>query len=318
MPDELEIIETILKSAAKLPRGYSKMGDDVAAMPASVGKLVMKVDMLVQSTDVPRGMSFRQAARKSIAMCVSDFAAKGVSPDSYMVSLGLSRRTTSKQVHELAYGFRDASREWGVRMLGGDTNEAGELVIDCAMVGFARRLVGRGGAKGGQVLVTTGTFGYPPAGLAILEGASSRRGFSQSALRSVLLPTPNLRLGLALAPYWTSVMDSSDGLARSLHSLAAASSVGFEVRTLPAADGLDEFAEVNGLSVKGLVLAGGEEYLLVGTMKKSKLQDAQEAAHKCGASIVEIGNANGRVGEVVLRSEGKSERIKDVGWTHLG
>ena len=108
----------------RLPRGYSKIGDDVAVVPLGVGKLVLKVDMLVEHTDVPRGMTSRQAARKAVAMCVSDFAAKGVKPDSFMVSLGLRQGVTQEEVGGLALGFRDAEKEWEVRMVGGDTNES--------------------------------------------------------------------------------------------------------------------------------------------------------------------------------------------------
>ena len=294
------------------------MGDDVAELPSRGSRLVMKVDMLVESTDVPRGMSFRQAARKAVAMCVSDFAAKGVKPDSYMVSVGLSRRTSARQVKDLALGLRDASEEWGLKLVGGDTNEAGELVVDCAMVGFGRRMVGRGGAKDGDVVVTSGLFGYPPSGLKILEGARARGAFRKAALRSVLEPTPDLRLGLELGPYWTSAIDSSDGLGRCLHELARASGVGIQVQTLPAAEGLEEFAAANRMSAKDLVLAGGEEYLIVGTVKRRSLAAAKEAASRCGGEVIEIGRVGGRKGTVVLRSGGRERPIPDVGWTHLG
>ena len=83
------VIDTILRRAGRLPGGYAAIGDDVALIPAGKGRLVAKVDMLVEHTDVPPGMTYRQAARKAVAMCVSDFAAKGVKPDSFMVSLGL-------------------------------------------------------------------------------------------------------------------------------------------------------------------------------------------------------------------------------------
>lgn len=280
--------------------------------------MVLKVDMLVGSTDVPRGMTFRQAARKAVAMCVSDFAAKGVKPDSYMASVGVSREVSSRQVEELALGLRDASREWGVRLVGGDTNEAGELIIDCVMVGFADRVVGRKGAEPGDIVATTGSFGYPPVGLKILvEGAKAAPVFRRVAVRSVLMPTPNLRLGLALAGFWTSSMDSSDGLARSLHTLARASEVGMEIHTLPTGEGVTEFAKANGLHRKNLVLAGGEEYLIVGTMKASRFREASRAAERSGGMIVAIGRVNDRRGEVMLRSRKGSEPIEDAGWVHL-
>ncbi len=312
------MIASIVGTAGRLPRGYSKIGDDVAVVPRGAGRLVAKVDMLVEHTDVPRGMTYRQAARKSVAMCVSDFAAKGVRPGSFMVSLGLKRRVTKEEVRELALGFRDAGREWGVRLVGGDTNESKELVIDCAMFGFAGRMVTRRGAKPGDALVVTGDFGYPPAGLRILrEAAAAEPTFARKARSSVLHPAPSLEVGVALAPYLSSAMDSSDGLARSLHTLARESGIGLELASLPVGEGVSEFASSNGLDVEELVLEGGEEYVIVGTVPGSKAAEARAAARRAGGALLEIGKVTPRSGQIVLRLGGRARRVRDVGWTHL-
>ncbi|MDA4120695.1 MAG: thiamine-phosphate kinase [Thaumarchaeota archaeon] len=311
-------MESIVGRAGKVPMGYTRVGDDVALIPVGPGKLVAKVDMLVEGTDVPMGMTYRQAARKAVAMCVSDFAAKGVKPDSFLVSLGLRKGVTQEQVEELALGIRDAEREWGMHLVGGDTNESRELIIDCAMVGFAKKLVTRAGASPGDKVVVTGPFGYTSAGLKILmEGASAEAKFAETAEESVLHPAPNLQVGLALAPYLTSAMDSSDGLARSLHTLAKESGVGFEVSALPVGPGVDKFARMNGLSIEELVLEGGEEYVIVGTVKGSKLPSAAKAVRKAGGELTEIGRATSRKGRVELRAKGSNRPIRDEGWTHL-
>jgi thiamine-monophosphate kinase len=287
-------------------------------IPVRGKKLALKVDMLVEGTDVPTGMDYRQASRKAAAMCVSDFAAKGVRPDSFMVSLGLRRGTTSFQVSQLGKGLRDAEREWGIHLVGGDTNEASELVIDCAMVGFAEKFVGRGGARAGDVLVVTGYFGYPPAGLRILgRGAAAEKRFRENAVRSVREPKPNLEVGLALANFLNSGMDSSDGLARSIHTLAKASRVGFEVDSLPTGAGVARFAKANKLSVEDLVLAGGEEYLIVGTVAKKKFPAAKRVAERNGGHLIAIGRAVPQKRGVLLRLKGSSKPLEDIGWTHL-
>ena len=311
------IIESIVGKAGRVPKGYSKIGDDVAVVPLGKGKLVLKVDMLVEHTDVPAGMTYRQAARKAVAMCVSDFAAKGVKPDSFMASIALKRGVSREKVDELALGFRDAEREWGAHLVGGDTNEGDELVIDCVMVGFAKRLVTRRGAAVGDCLVVSGRFGYQPAGLKILE-SRARAGdrFAERAKRSVLQPSPNLELGLALAPYLTSSMDSSDGLARSIHTLARESKVGFEVTALPTGRGVKRFADRNGLDAEKLVLEGGEEYLIVGTVRGSRMKQAKEAAERAGGELIEIGRTTSRE-RVELRTGGRARPIRDEGWTHL-
>jgi len=278
----------------------------------------VKVDMLVEGTDVPMGMTYRQAARKAVAMCVSDFAAKGARPDSFLISLGLRKGVTQEQVQDLALGLKDAEREWGTHLVGGDTNESRELIIDCAMVGFAKNLVTRAGASPGDKVVVTGPFGYTPAGLKILmEGATAEARFAEKATESVLHPTPNLQVGLALAPYLTSAMDSSDGLAKSLHTLAKQSGVGIEVNALPVGPGVDKFARMNGLSAEELVLEGGEEYVIVGTVKGSRLLSAVKAVRKAGGELIEIGRATPRKGRVELRAKGSNRPIRDEGWTHL-
>jgi thiamine-monophosphate kinase len=263
-------------------------------------------------------MTYRQAARKAVAMCVSDFAAKGVRPDSFMVSLGLRRETTQEQVNQLGRGFRDAEREWGVRMVGGDTNEADQLVIDCTMVGFAKKVVERRGARPGDTLLVTGPFGFPPAGLKIMiDGAKAERSFRETATRSVTRPTPDLEVGIALCNCLTSAMDSSDGLARSIHTLAEESGVGFELDKMPAGVGVAGFAKDNGLSLQDLVMAGGEEYVIVGTVRPEKLASAREAARSAGGQITAIGKATREKGRVFLRMGRLRKRIPDEGWTHL-
>ncbi|HET6716274.1 MAG TPA: AIR synthase related protein, partial [Nitrososphaeraceae archaeon] len=65
--------------------------DDVVIFPLRNGlpkrmnqtssmNIVLKSDMLVESTDVPKTMKPWQIARKAILACVSDFAAKGIRP----------------------------------------------------------------------------------------------------------------------------------------------------------------------------------------------------------------------------------------------
>ena len=319
MPDEIDIIRTVTRVAGRLPPGYSKIGDDVATIPVAGRSMVVKVDMLVGKTDVPPGMTHREAARKAVAMCVSDFAAKGAKPDSFLVSMGIPRRTTDGQVRQLALGFKDASKQWGLRLIGGDTGEASDLVIDCVMVGFAQRIVRRDGARVGELVVTTGEFGYPPSGLAIMmRGANATAEYRAKAIGSVRRPNPNLEVGLALAPYLTSSMDSSDGLAICLHEIARMSRVGILLDNLPADDEVGRFARANGLSLERLVLGGGEEYLIVGTLKPGNFEKAARAAESAGGKLKAIGKVTAKESSVEMQVGQGVRRIDRIGWTHLG
>ena len=279
--------------------------------------MVVKSDMLVRKTDIPKGMTYRQAARKAVASCVSDFAAKGVAPDSFLISLGLPRGTSERDVTGLAEGFADAAREWKVRLVGGDTNEADDLVIDCTMLGFGAAITPRGGAKAGELVLTTGEFGLSSAGLKILlEGAKAEPGFREVAVGRVLTPAPRLELGVAVSRYLTASIDSSDGLATCLHSIARMGGVGITLTRLPLAKGLESFARTNGYSVEELVLYGGEEYEIVGSMGERVFSKASRAARSLGEELLVIGETT--KGRGVRLTTGVVEReVEDRGWVHL-
>ena len=279
--------------------------------------MVVKSDMLVRKTDIPKGMTYRQAARKAVASCVSDFAAKGVAPDSFLISLGLPRGTSEREVTGLAEGFADAAREWKVRLVGGDTNEADDLVIDCTMLGFGAAITPRGGAKAGELVLTTGEFGLSSAGLKILlEGAKAEPGFREVAVGRVLKPAPRLELGVTISRYLTASVDSSDGLATCLHSIARMGGVGITLSRLPLAKGLESFARMNGYSAEELVLYGGEEYEIVGSMGEKVFSKAARAARSLEEELLLIGETTKGEG-VRLKTGGWERQVEDRGWVHL-
>lgn len=286
--------------------------DDVALLGRNI---VFKADMLVASTDVPPGMEAWQVARKSIVSCVSDLAAKGVKPHAAMISLGLPKNCTRPYVEGLARGFAGASKEFGVKIVGGDTNEAGGLVIDCSMIGFASgKMPARKGARPGDAVVVSGMFGLPPAGLAILmRNATAAGAFRKQAADSVLFPAPRQRFGLVLARYFSSSIDSSDGLAISLYELASQSKVDIVIDSVPAADEVEKFAQENGLDAHELVFHGGEEYEIVATIPKAKLKQAEAAARKAKVDLHVIGRVRRGAGDVFV---GK-KLLENRGYVHF-
>jgi len=312
--NEYDIIDLLTKTAGRLPVGYSRIGDDVATLPSSPGKLVLKSDMLVGRTDVPPGMTWRQAGRKAVAMCVSDFASKGVPPQALMVSLGIPRRLEEKDILGVARGFHDGLTEWGLHLVGGDTNEADDVIIDCILAGFTDRVVERAGAGPGEFVVVTGEFGTTSAGLKILlEKARAEPGFRRVALRNVYRPSPRLKAGLALRGHLSSAMDSSDGLAICLHTLAQASGVGMRIDALPHRRSLESFAAQNRYRVEELILYGGEEYEIVGTVPRKSLVGAVAAAKAARCELIVIGETTRAKG--VVMADGSA--IERRGWIQL-
>ena len=297
-------------------------GDDVSAVEIGRGKVaVLKTDMLVDKTDVPRGMSLWQAARKAVVMNISDFAAKGVKPIAVLVSLGLPRKFMQKDVEEIARGLNAGAREYGAYVIGGDTNEASDLVVSVSLFGTAKRkaLMLRSGAKAGDIVAVTGFFGKTAAGLRLLlDGYAASKELREVLLRSVCMPKARLKEGLALCGSGavSASIDSSDGLAWSLHELARTSGVGFVVNSVPVADEVLRFAEFNGLDALELALYGGEEYELVVTVKPKRWVEAETAVEAAGGRLLPIGKVV-RDKQVLLNVDGETCAVESRGWEHF-
>jgi len=319
---ERRIIEILLDQLEVMPRVTVPFGDDASAVDLDDGRLaVMKTDMLVGKTDVPPCMSLWQAARKAVVMNVSDLAAKGVRPAAILASLGLPRGLTEGDIEQIGRGLNDGAREYGAYVLGGDTNEASDLVISCAAFGTCEKqfFVKRGGARPGDLVAVTGPFGKTAAGLKILlEGLPASSKVKENLVNAVLMPQARLQEGLILAQTRavTASIDSSDGLAWSLHEISRASRVGFIIEKLPIAQEAEEFAEAHGLNPAELALYGGEEYELVITVKAELWKRAEEAVKKIGGRITKIGLATGEP-TILFKEKRGIVPIEARGWEHF-
>jgi thiamine-monophosphate kinase len=320
---ERRIIEIIQSRLDLMPGMPIPFGDDVSACDIGKGKIaVLKTDMLVGKTDVPAGMSLCQAARKSVVMNVSDFAAKGVRPSAALVSIGLPKELTEeKTIREIGKGLNDGAREYDTYIIGGDTGEALELVISLSLFGVAgrKRLMLRSGAKPGDILAVTGFFGKTSGGLKILLNHLDATGeIPRILVESVLTPHARLREGLALSRTGavTAAIDSSDGLAWSLHEIARSSGVGALINKLPIAREAEIFAKDNKLDSLELALYGGEEYELVLAVKPKLWSRAREAVEKAGGQLLQIGKVTDEK-RVLLEMDGKSRRVEARGYEHF-
>jgi thiamine-monophosphate kinase len=319
---EKKVIELIMK-CLKFPHNMPvPFGDDVSAICIDENTLaVLKTDMLVGKTDVPQHMSFRQAARKAVVMNVSDFAAKGVKPVAVLASLGLSRDTTEEEVRQIGTGLNEAAREYGAYVIGGDTNESSDLVISCSLFGICDKnlIIKRSGARPGDIVAATGLFGQTAAGLKILlENLEASSEIKEPLINSVLMPKARLREGLALAETGglTASIDSSDGLAWSLHELSEASNVGFNIENVPLAPEVMRFAEIHGLDPLELGLYGGEEYEIIFTVKPELWSEVEEVAGKVDFTLTQMGKAT-KEKRVKLKLDKETRTIKRRGWEHF-
>jgi thiamine-monophosphate kinase len=130
---------------------------------------------------------------------------------------------------------------------------------------------------------------------------------------SVLMPRARLKEGLTLAQTGavSASIDSSDGLAWSLHEISRASGVGFEINNLPIAEEAIEFAKMHKLDPVELALYGGEEYELVITVKPRLWKKLSEKV-----SLIKIGRVT-KEKALVSKVGKKTFPIEARGWEHF-
>ena len=291
--------------------------EDVESFKIGKKRIIVKVDTLVESTDLPPGMKLEDVARKSIVSCVSDFAAKGVKPIFGIVSLTIPKRLSKSNIERLAKGFQKATKEFQIKILGGDTNEGKELVITFSLFGASEKIVSRNGAKTNHVIITSGPFGYTGAGLSILlKNKKCSKKFRTKAKNVVFKPNCRLMFGLKNKNYFSSSMDSSDGLSTTLNEMSSQSKQKFVITKMPSENDVFDFANLNKLNRSDLIFNAGEEYEIVATTSMSNLPKIKKYAKKHRIKLYEIGYVTKGRG-VFYKKNGKLIRIKDEGWQHL-
>ena len=307
--DEREIIKIMNKKQSS--------SEDVEIFKLGNEQCAVCVDTLVESTDIPKGSKLSDISRKSVVSSVSDFAAKGIIPKFCIVSLTLPKKISKKQVQELSKGFSNACKEFKIQLLGGDTNQGTEISIHVVLFGNLQKYTKRKGARIGDIICTTGAFGYTAAALEImLKKKKSSKSFSTKSKNLFFKPKPRLEFGHKSANYTTSSIDSSDGLSSCLNELSNQNKKKFLITKIPTNKDVIGFSKKNGISLNRLVFDGGEEFELVFTTMPENLKKIHALAKKNKISIFEIGHVS--KGKGVFFDDGDNLfKIKDNGWQHF-
>jgi thiamine-monophosphate kinase len=312
-----------MKHLTPMPGMPIPFWDDASAIDIGDGRaIVINTDMLVWSTDVPEGMTPFQAARKAVVMNISDLAAKGVKPIAFMPSLAIPSDYGVKDAEELVKGFEAGARMYESYVVGGDTNEACDVIISGLALGVtdSKSIMKRdNGVKPGHKLAVTGEFGLTSAGFKhLLEGTPLPEALRDLILDSIYLPNARVKEGLALAGTGcvTSCMDSSDGLSVSLYDLMRSSGYGFKLDSIPVHSTAEKFAVYNDLEPNELALFGGEEYELVFTYSPRDRGKIATALEGVGCELITIGTVT-KDESIVYEREGSVTPIIKGGWDHF-
>jgi len=292
------------------------ISEDVEVFSLGKIKIVAKTDTMVQSTDIPQKMKLLDAARKSVIACVSDFASKGVKPRYGIISINLPKSISKKEIDSIANGFKKACKEYKISIIGGDTNEGKEIVFNVCIFGKSNKIVTRKGSNKGDLIFTTGPFGYTSVGLDILLNNSKKRSdLIKKSLKSVTSPK-RLDYGLKNKKYFTSAMDSSDGLSTTLNEMSKQSKKKFVINKIPLNKDLEIYIKKYNLNLNSIVFHGGEEYEFVFTIPSKHKKRIIENSKLLKTPIIEIGYVTSGKG-VYLKKNEETTILKDLGWKHF-
>ncbi len=311
--DETAIIKIFQKGFGK--KDFES--EDVEILNLGKIKIIAKTDTLVESTDIPSKMKLSDAARKSVVACVSDFAAKGVKPKYGMISINLPKIISRSKVNEIASGFKKACKEFDISIIGGDTNGGKEIVFNVCLFGITDRIVTRKGSKKGDLIFVTGPFGYTSAGLSMLLGKKKgKEVFAKKAIKSVINPKPKLDFGLNNKKYFSSSMDSSDGLSTTLNEMSKQSKNKFIINKIPVLKDLEDYVKFYKLDLDNMVFNGGEEYEFIFTASPKHKKIIEKNAVLLKTKIIEIGYVTLGKG-VYIEKNNNFINLKDSGWKHF-
>jgi thiamine-monophosphate kinase len=258
--------------AAGVNRIVRWVGDD-AAVVRSAGYAVTSVDTVVDGVHFRSGeLTAAEIGHRAMGSALSDLAAMGARAGEAYLALALPPDTQLQDAVALIEGAQGVGSPWGVTIAGGDVSAAPVLMVVVTVVGWARDpgdLVGRDGARPGDLIAVTGSLGAAGAGLALIEGRARAQDVPDAVAIELheryARPQPRLAAGAALAALGaTAMIDLSDGLATDARHLATRSGVTLRIdlADLPLAEGVPDVAAQLGHDPAAFAATAGEDFEL--------------------------------------------------------
>jgi thiamine-monophosphate kinase len=241
-------------------------------------KRLYSLDTFVEGTHFDlKWQSLQSIAWRCLAASLSDLAACGGTPLSYLIGLTLPENVTQEEVDAFYEGLHVATQAMApeLALWGGDTTRGSQWVISLSVIGqvAADVTLTRSQAQVGHVILTTGHSGLAGLGCQLLSLGKDIASFPE-AIQHFKRPTAQLQAGQCLAKLipQASLMDTSDGLADALVKCAKASGTHFTVdgsKIVVSSELLMAeiyFEEVDTLD---LLFYGGEDFHLLASVPQA-------------------------------------------------
>jgi thiamine-monophosphate kinase len=312
LPEEFAIIATHFAPLAG--DGALNLSDDAAIFtPPPNRDLVMSADVIVETIHFLPSDPPDLVARKLLRVNLSDLAAMGATPLSYLLTLSVPRSTPKTWFAAFAAGLAADQKNFNIHLLGGDTTSTpGPISLSATIIGHVApgTALRRMGAQPGDSLWVTGTIGDAALGLRALQGKI--RDPTGHLSGRYQLPRP--RLGLALHGIVHACMDVSDGLLQDAAHLARAANLTVEIEATkiplsPAARAADNLQ---------LCLTGGDDYELLFAVPPAHEPEMRAAGEASSIPISCIGHFLPGPPQVrILDAQGIIQLQSMKGWSHF-
>ena len=140
-------------------------GDDCAV----IGERAYCKDLFVEGVHFRRGwLSLREIGAKAMLVNISDMIATNARAKYALLGLALPREIGTREIDELCAGVSETAREWGIRIIGGDTIGSDRIALSVSLIGKCKRPVFRSGARVGDLIAHTGELGGVGRDLSVL------------------------------------------------------------------------------------------------------------------------------------------------------
>lgn len=288
---EKELINYILSNSENI------IADDTAITEFSDTNLISTCDMLIESKHFPKEMSFFQMGLKAVTVNVSDLAAMGANPLGFLLSIALPKDLEVDSFKEIINGVIYACDFYNIPLIGGDTNEASEIIISGTALGLCDKPLMKNTGKNGDLICLTGDIGLAALGFN-LKGDNI---YTEKSLK----PLARLNEGIIIKNAGaTSATDITDGLASELYEMKP-DSMGFMIYEdkLNISDEFKEISSKLDLNYLDLLLHVGEDFELVFTIGNVDDLDIdfKVIGEVNNSDKIEITLGNGEVREIEKR-----------------
>lgn len=173
----------------------------------------------------PEWLGFERIGYKAMVVNISDMIAMNATPTHVLLGMSLDKRMGKKEIQDLVAGIARACTEFKISIIGGDTIVGDRLHLSITMLGRARKLLERKGARLGDLIAHTGTLGQSYKALQTLL-----RGGKVSPKNKFITPyLKHARFITGARQFLHAGLDISDGLLSECNRLSQVNRLAFKL-----------------------------------------------------------------------------------------